>query len=81
LSLLVGDADPRVSVAEAQEWRQHTASAFRFRVFPGGHFYLAEPTTDLAAAVVDDLEWFTSGSVPAPSTISVGSPDGFSDRH
>ncbi|WP_033289308.1 thioesterase II family protein [Amycolatopsis jejuensis] len=44
---LVGDADPKATVAEAGRWGEHTTATFRMRVFPGGHFYL----TGHAAAV------------------------------
>jgi surfactin synthase thioesterase subunit len=37
---LTGDADPQVTEAEAEAWRDHTAGAFELRVFRGGHFYL-----------------------------------------
>lgn len=37
---LTGDADPRVSPAEAEQWAQHTSGGCAVRVFEGGHFYL-----------------------------------------
>ncbi|MBV8932507.1 MAG: thioesterase [Kutzneria sp.] len=58
LSVLVGAADPRVSMHDAQAWERHTSMGFRFRVFPGGHFYLAEPTAELRTALAEDLQWF-----------------------
>ncbi|GAB3888271.1 alpha/beta fold hydrolase [Kibdelosporangium lantanae] len=44
LSVLVGDSDVSVPVPAARRWQRHTSRGFRLRVFPGGHFYLAEPT-------------------------------------
>lgn len=60
LSVLVGRSDPRVSLTDARAWQPFTDNGFRFRVFPGGHFYLAEPTTRLSAAIAEDLAWFAS---------------------
>ncbi|MEU6278093.1 alpha/beta fold hydrolase [Streptomyces populi] len=42
ITALVGNADPRVTVGEVEEWRCHTAGEFSLQVFDGGHFYLAE---------------------------------------
>jgi pyochelin biosynthetic protein PchC len=58
LSVFVGAADPRVSTADAQAWERHTSSGFRLRVFPGGHFYMADPTAKLRTAIIEDLRWF-----------------------
>lgn len=42
ITALVGDADPKVSLVEADGWRMHTTGRFRMKVFGGGHFYLVE---------------------------------------
>ncbi|WP_431980401.1 thioesterase II family protein [Streptomyces qinglanensis] len=42
LSVFVGDADPRVSVAEAEAWREHADGEVSLQVFSGGHFYLSD---------------------------------------
>ncbi|MFC1411899.1 thioesterase II family protein [Streptacidiphilus sp. N1-12] len=47
ISALVGDGDPKVTVAEADAWREHTTAGFDLTVFPGGHFYLVEQQPDL----------------------------------
>jgi surfactin synthase thioesterase subunit len=60
VSVLVGDADPQVTVAEADDWRGFTAKKFRMRTFPGGHFYLADRQPEVATAIIDDVQWFTS---------------------
>jgi surfactin synthase thioesterase subunit len=42
ITVLVGDSDPLVTPAEAQEWAAHTTGAFQVRVFGGGHFFLTD---------------------------------------
>ncbi|MER5516932.1 alpha/beta fold hydrolase [Streptomyces sp. NPDC002763] len=61
ISVLVGDDDPQVTVAEAEEWRDHTAGAFTLRDFPGGHFYLAEQQAGVVRALTEDLAAFRRG--------------------
>ncbi|GAB2912916.1 thioesterase II family protein [Streptomyces mayteni] len=41
LHVLTGDADPKVTVEEAEAWRAETEGPFDLRVFEGGHFYLS----------------------------------------
>lgn len=41
VTALVGEADPRVTPAQAAAWQGSTRGAFRLRTVPGGHFYLA----------------------------------------
>jgi pyochelin biosynthesis protein PchC len=53
ITALVGDEDEFVSVEDARGWRQHTDAGFELRVFPGGHFFLAEHSEALAALVTD----------------------------
>ncbi|GAA1394549.1 thioesterase II family protein [Catellatospora coxensis] len=61
---LVGDADPRVDVAEVESWAGHTVGGFRLRVLPGGHFYL----TGQQAAVLGELRTVTSVARSAVDT-------------
>lgn len=43
ITVLVGDADPKVTVDEARAWREHTTvGSTDVSLFPGGHFYLNE---------------------------------------
>ncbi|MCQ9184322.1 alpha/beta fold hydrolase [Streptomyces sp. IBSBF 2953] len=58
ISVLVGDDDPQVTLAEAEEWRDHTESDFTLRSFPGGHFYLAEQSAQVTRALTEDLARF-----------------------
>jgi len=51
ITMLVGDADPHTTIAEASAWRQHTAGEFDLRVFSGGHFYLDEHRPDVLDAI------------------------------
>ncbi|MCX5214984.1 alpha/beta fold hydrolase [Kitasatospora sp. NBC_00240] len=55
VTVLVGDADPRVGVAEAEAWSEHTSAGARVQVFPGGHFYLAEAWEEIADRIRRDL--------------------------
>jgi pyochelin biosynthetic protein PchC len=48
---LTGDADPQVTEAEAEAWREHTSGPFELRVFPGGHFYLNQHAQDVVALI------------------------------
>ncbi|SOE09139.1 Surfactin synthase thioesterase subunit [Streptomyces sp. 2323.1] len=61
VTVLVGDDDPKTSLDEARSWDAHTTDACDLRVFPGGHFYLADRPTE----VMDVLsEHFTSAALP-----------------
>ncbi|MYU24694.1 alpha/beta fold hydrolase [Streptomyces sp. SID8352] len=50
-----GRDDPEFSREELEGWRRQTASGFRLRVFPGGHFFLAPCRAELVADLADDL--------------------------
>jgi len=39
---LTGDNDPKAGLDEVEAWQEHTAGRFRFRQWPGGHFYLSQ---------------------------------------
>jgi pyochelin biosynthesis protein PchC len=52
---MVGDSDPRVSVADAARWAEHTTGGFSRHVFPGGHFYLTGQAPAVTARVRDVL--------------------------
>ncbi|MEV1084878.1 alpha/beta fold hydrolase [Streptomyces sp. NPDC050211] len=62
MTVLVGDSDPMVTVQEAGTWREHTSGDFALKVFPGGHFYLADHVGQVAAAVTEDLLAGTAAS-------------------
>ncbi|MFJ2559327.1 MULTISPECIES: thioesterase II family protein [unclassified Streptomyces] len=52
---LTGDADDHVPVEEAAGWRERTTGGFDLRVFPGGHFYVADHGAAVAAVITDTL--------------------------
>jgi surfactin synthase thioesterase subunit len=52
---LTGDNDQRVPVADAKAWAGHTTGRFDLRVFPGGHFYLADQWADVAGVIARRL--------------------------
>ncbi|MFJ4778922.1 thioesterase II family protein [Streptomyces sp. NPDC088762] len=54
-TVLIGDSDPVVSVAEADAWRDFTTAPVRKKVFAGGHFYLDSHIEDVARTVSEAL--------------------------
>ncbi|WP_312866160.1 thioesterase II family protein [Streptomyces boluensis] len=54
-TVLVGDADPIVSVEDAAAWQEHTGAGADLRTFPGGHFYLDSHTAQVAQLVTAAL--------------------------
>uniref|UniRef100_UPI0039BFB5BB thioesterase II family protein n=1 Tax=Lentzea alba TaxID=2714351 RepID=UPI0039BFB5BB len=57
LTALTGDADPKASVGEVEQWRERTTGTFALRVLPGGHFFLSDNRSAVAA--------FVSGETPS----------------
>ncbi len=55
ITALVGDTDPKVSVADARRWAGYTTGPFALDVFPGGHFYLAEQRKGVVASIARSL--------------------------
>lgn len=55
VSVLVGDADPVVSLESALGWRDSFAGEFRAHSFPGGHFYLDAEVDSVRDVVAADL--------------------------
>ncbi|KJS57867.1 thioesterase II family protein [Streptomyces rubellomurinus] len=51
VTVLTGDADPRVTVDETRAWADQTSGPFDLQVFPGGHFYLSDDWAATARAV------------------------------
>jgi surfactin synthase thioesterase subunit len=47
ISILVGDNDPKARLADARAWVGHTTGAFDLKVFPGGHFFLADRADEI----------------------------------
>lgn len=57
LTALTGDADPKAAVDEVRQWRERTTGSFVLKVFPGGHFFLNDNRSAVAA--------FVSGETPS----------------
>jgi surfactin synthase thioesterase subunit len=55
VTALIGDADPKVSVADARRWAGYTTGPFALEVFPGGHFYLAEQRRGVVSSIARSL--------------------------
>ncbi|MGW5868667.1 thioesterase II family protein [Streptomyces sp. NPDC055239] len=55
ITALVGDDDPKTTVAEADVWRSHTTGAFRIQTFRGGHFYLSPRAAEVIALTREAL--------------------------
>ncbi|SPM41922.1 Surfactin synthase thioesterase subunit [Mycobacterium numidiamassiliense] len=55
MSVLLGDADPTVTVEQAHRWRAHTDGQFEVTTFSGCHFYLDERVGEVAAYLTTRL--------------------------
>ncbi len=62
ITVLVGDDDPKTTVAEADRWREHSTAPFHLRTFPGGHFYLAEHQAEVNAELAATLTAVSNGT-------------------
>lgn len=51
MSVLLGDADPTVTVEQAQRWRAHSDADVDVTTFSGGHFYLDTRVREVATHV------------------------------
>lgn len=52
VTALAADDDPRMTVDQADAWREVTTGEFGLRVFSGGHFYLVPRLGEVVAEVV-----------------------------
>lgn len=64
ITAFAGDSDPKVSLAEARAWEQHTTGAFDVHVYQGGHFFLTTHQQAILRVIADQLG---SPSLPDPS--------------
>lgn len=62
INAMIGDADPRASVQDAEAWKEHTTGGFNLRVFPGGHFYLGDRQPAIIGHIADGLDRAASWS-------------------
>ncbi|GGZ39677.1 thioesterase II family protein [Streptomyces poonensis] len=56
VTVLVGDDDPKVTVAEAEAWSEHTDGPFVLKVYPGGHFFLAHHQAAVVRLMATQLQ-------------------------
>lgn len=64
VTVLTGDADPRVLVEEAEAWKDHTTGPTELHVLPGGHFFLVDQSARVLALLTEKL---TPGGAHAPT--------------
>ncbi|MFI8872845.1 thioesterase II family protein [Streptomyces sp. NPDC055243] len=55
ITALVGDADPKTTGPEADEWRSHTTAAFDIKTFRGGHFFLSPRAAEVISLMRETL--------------------------
>ncbi len=55
VTALTGDRDPDAAPQDVREWSRSTRAGFRFRVFPGGHFYLTSHLAEVTDEVLGRL--------------------------
>ncbi|MER6912300.1 NDP-hexose 2,3-dehydratase family protein [Streptomyces sp. NPDC000594] len=72
LTVLTGDRDPNVPLAEARAWQEQTSGPFALHAFPGGHFYLNDRIEDVCRTVTRALT-DTALIDPAPTDTTAGS--------
>ena len=56
ITVFGGADDTEASYFELRAWQQQTCAAFRLRVFPGDHFYLASARQLFLAALAEELK-------------------------
>ncbi|MFJ8623879.1 thioesterase II family protein [Kitasatospora sp. NPDC093550] len=52
---LAGESDPNATAEQVAQWERHTTGGFDLRVFPGGHFYLADRTDEVVRLLTAHL--------------------------
>ncbi|MGP4052753.1 thioesterase II family protein [Streptomyces sp. 2A115] len=70
-TVLIGDSDPVVTVAEASAWRNFTTAVTDVHIFTGGHFYLDGHTHDVAEKITAVL-----GGPVTPAATTLFAPHG-----
>ncbi|WP_433348943.1 thioesterase II family protein [Micromonospora sp. CA-111912] len=51
ITAFTGDNDPKTTVDEARAWSTHTTGSFDLKVYPGGHFFLADQQAAVLRAI------------------------------
>ncbi|QIS18224.1 thioesterase II family protein [Nocardia terpenica] len=52
---LAGDADPKATLDEVAAWEEHTTGPFRFRQWPGGHFFLSDHQAEVLDVLREEI--------------------------
>ncbi|MEU7613946.1 alpha/beta fold hydrolase [Micromonospora sp. NPDC049204] len=65
IAVLLGDADPIVTIEEAQAWREQTEAGFGLQTFPGGHFYLSNDIENVGGVIAAHIAAFAAGHLTA----------------
>jgi surfactin synthase thioesterase subunit/glycosyltransferase involved in cell wall biosynthesis len=55
IAAYAGTSDPNVRPEQVEAWREQTSTAFRFRVFEGGHFFPQSAQTEFLRELATDL--------------------------
>ncbi|MGV9455992.1 thioesterase II family protein [Streptomyces sp. NPDC003635] len=66
VTVLTGESDSRVPLADARAWEELTTGTFRFRSFPGGHFYLNGRPAEVTEAIRENIDAFRSATPASP---------------
>jgi surfactin synthase thioesterase subunit len=66
IDALIGDADPKNSIAEAQGWSEYTSGSFGLHAFEGGHFYLSHHQAEINGLLKSRLVSPVSGGAAFP---------------
>lgn len=73
ITVLTGDADPRVSMEEAKAWAEHSDGPIDLHVLPGGHFFLVDQSEQVIALLRKELSRVAAGPAgEAPAGTNAG---------
>ncbi|MFJ8536894.1 thioesterase II family protein [Streptomyces sp. NPDC093591] len=61
VTVLTGDSDPQVSINEARAWAEHTTGQTDVEVFPGGHFFVVDRSSEVIGLLSRELRNLCAG--------------------
>lgn len=70
ISAFGGLADPEISRADLEGWREHMTATFVARMLPGEHFFLLDTRAQLLQMITLDLRQIINAPAPARSARS-----------
>lgn len=73
ITVLTGDADPRVTIEEAKAWHEHSSEPINLHVLPGGHFFLVDQSQQVIALLRQELRRAVLGQLGQPQR-AAGTP-------